>query len=248
MSLQATTGTGRVVRFTAALVLLLVPAGAGAQHDHGSARAPAPTRPEHVEHDASHLDSVAMRHMVMTPRRAATAADSARASTVLAAARRALARYVDTSAAIADGYRPFLPGAVPQRVHHYTRTANAFKEAFRFDPAQPTSLLYVRGPDGRLALHGAMYTAPRRMSAERLDARIPLSIATWHKHVDWCVPPRGAAHRWTEARHGRPVFGPLSPIATAKGCEAVGGRFRENVFGWMVHVNAFAEAGREWEH
>ena len=38
-------------------------------------------------------------------------------------------------------------------------------------------------------------------------------------------------------RDGKPVFGPLSPIATREACEAVGGRFRPKVFGWIVHAN-----------
>jgi hypothetical protein len=36
------------------------------------------------------------------------------------------------------------------------------------------------------------------------------------------------------------VFGPRSPIATQAACDAVGGRFFPRLFGWMVHVNAFA--------
>ena len=38
-------------------------------------------------------------------------------------------------------------------------------------------------------------------------------------------------------RDGKPVFGPRSPIATREACDAVGGRFRPRVFGWMVHAN-----------
>ena len=39
---------------------------------------------------------------------------------------------------------------------------------------------------------------------------------------------------------GKPVFGPLGPIATKAACDSAGGRFLPRVFGWMVHVNAFA--------
>ncbi|HYS20970.1 MAG TPA: hypothetical protein VEO73_07770, partial [Gemmatimonadales bacterium] len=62
----------------------------------------------------------------------------------------------------------------------------------------------------------------------------------WHQHVNWCVPPRGQRERWRETRDGRPVFGPKSPIADAAACAAVGGRFLPRIFGWMVHVQAFA--------
>lgn len=36
------------------------------------------------------------------------------------------------------------------------------------------------------------------------------------------------------------MFGPESPIDSKAACEAVGGRFLPAIFGWMVHVNAFA--------
>jgi hypothetical protein len=113
------------------------------------------------------------------------------------------------------------------------------QEAFRFNPARPTSLLYRKAPDGKLVLIGAMYTAPKRFGIDKLDARVPLSIARWHKHVNWCVPRRGATQRWLERQNGEPVFGPESPIATKEACDAVGGTFRESMFGWMLHANVF---------
>ncbi len=109
--------------------------------------------------------------------------------------------------------------------------------------------MFERERDGRLELLGAMYTAPKRMSVDRLDEGVPLSIARWHKHVNWCVPGRGQRERWLEKRDGHPVFGPQSPIATREACEAVGGRFLPSIFGWMVHVNAFAEDQKGvWVH
>ena len=54
-----------------------------------------------------------------------------------------------------------------------------------------------------------------------------------------------ARRRWAETTNGQPVFGPKSPIATAEACEAVGGRFRPRLFGWMVHVMAFSD-GDPW--
>ena len=85
-----------------------------------------------------------------------------------------------------------------------------------------------------------MYTAPARTTDDDLDARIPLSVARWHEHVNWCLPPRGARQRWGEQRGGHPVFGPASAIATRAACDSVGGRFKPRVLGWMVHVRAFA--------
>lgn len=87
---------------------------------------------------------------------------------------------------------------------------------------------------------GAMFTAPAELSEDELHQRLPLSVARWHQHINWCLPPLAdARRRWRETRDGQPVFGPKSPIATVEACEAVGGRFRERLFGWMVHVMAF---------
>jgi hypothetical protein len=63
--------------------------------------------------------------------------------------------------------------------------------------------------------------------------------------VNWCLPPAGARERWRETKDGQPVFGPKSPIATREACDAVGGRFAPRLFGWMVHVMAFA-SGDPW--
>ena len=88
-----------------------------------------------------------------------------------------------------------------------------------------------------------MFTAPAQTSAAELDARLPLSVTRWHQHINWCLPggsPAEARRRWRETKDGRPVFGPKSPIATEAACQAVGGRFRPRLLGWMVHVLAFA--------
>lgn len=179
-------------------------------------------------------------HMTMTPKRTPTHSDSARASLVAATLRTALAKYRDTTAAVADGYQMFMPQVKVQKVYHFTNKWHAVQEAFRFEPTKPTSLLYTKGADGRLTLVGAMYTAPKRVSAEKLDARVPLSIARWHQHVNWCVPKQGDATRWLERRDGEAVFGPESPIASKAACDTVKGKFHENVFGWMLHANVIA--------
>jgi hypothetical protein len=76
-----------------------------------------------------------------------------------------------------------------------------------------------------------MYTAPRRMSEAQLDARVPLSVARWHAHINICLPPqdeRGSADRTR--------FGFTGSISTAEDCTRAGGRFLPQIFGWMVHV------------
>lgn len=179
-------------------------------------------------------------HMKLTPQRPPAPGDSARAAALVTRIRTSLAKYRDVRAAAADGFAMFLPGVKNQPVYHYTNRLWALEAVMRFDPDHPTSLLYQRGPGDSLVLVGAMYTAPARLSDDELDQRIPLSVARWHEHVNWCIPPRGGAQHWRDSTGGRPVFGPQSPIATAAACAAVGGRFLPRIFGWMVHVNAFA--------
>ncbi len=153
-------------------------------------------------------------------------------------------------AAVADGFRMFMPNVKEQRVFHFTNRRNALLEAFRFDPARPTSLIYRRGAGGKLELIRGMYTAPRLMRPARLDDRVPLSIAQWHKHVNWCVPPKAENQRWLERRDGLPLFGPESLISTRRECESIGGVFHPNLFGWMIHANVFLgnELSSIWEH
>ncbi len=199
--------------------------------DHGTAAA------------ADNAMSGALRmglHMEMTPSRALRPGDSARADSVLAIVRSSLTRYQDVNAAMADGFRQLLPNVKHQPVYHFTNFRNAFAERLRFDPAKPTSLLYKEDAAGHMVLVGVMYDDAPGTPLDELDRRIPLSITHWHRHVNWCVPPRGQDDRWHETKDGQPVFGPRSPIATQAACDAVGGRFFPRLFGWMVHVNAFA--------
>ena len=214
-----------------------------AQHTHGSHAPPPPDSARLVgAADAAMsgaLSDAARKHMELSPTRPGTAADSAKAREVAAVLRRALAKYADTSAATADGYQMFLPGLKTQKVFHFTNYRHAMTAAFRFDPGKPTSLLYQRAANGKLQLVGAMFTAPKRVRMSRLDERVPLSIARWHKHVNWCIPKKGDERRWLAQKDGLPVFGPESPIATKRECDAAGGRFHESVFGWMIHANVF---------
>ncbi len=184
-------------------------------------------------------------HMRLTPERPLAPGDSTRAAGILAIMRRDLTKYRDIRVAEADGFRQFIPaGGAP--IQHYTKIRWAFQARNGLDPSRPTSLLYERAADGALTLVGAMFTAPAQTSDAELDARLPLSVVRWHQHINWCLPPLAdARRRWRETKDGQPVFGPKSPIATAEACEAVGGRFRPRLFGWMVHVMAFSE-GDPW--
>ena len=178
-------------------------------------------------------------HMEMTPSRPLAAGDSARAAALVTQIRQSLARYRSVDTALADGFKKFLPN-VKQRVYHFTNLYNAVGERMRFDPTKPTSLLYTQDSvTGKMTLVGVMYDDAADTPIEELDARVPLSIAHWHRHVNWCLPPRGDAARWQDTKDGKPVFGPRGPISTKAACDAVGGRFVPRIFGWMVHVNAF---------
>jgi hypothetical protein len=221
---------------------------AQAQHQHDM-----PMPEKSVAHDSAAMrDQDATRaataahemnpHMHMTASRTATSADSARARAVADTLRAAIAKYRDSRVAVRDGYELFLPNLKTQRVYHFTKNWNAMRNSWGFDPSRPTSLLYKKNPAGEFVLIGAMYTASKRTTEEELDARVPLSIAQWHQHVNICVPKLGQRARWQEKRDGQMVFGPAGVISTEKDCDAAGGRFIPRIFGWMVHANVFAES------
>ena len=224
-----------LVAGAAALLALIAQLAGAQQHAHAAEAPKSPPVSKHAAVTSADL------HMEMTPVIRATAADSVRAARVAVTLRNALVKYADTTAAVADGYHMFLPKVKTQKVYHFTNNWRAMQESFRFEPSEPTSLLYKKdSTTGRFVLVGAMYTAPKRFSYEKLDARVPLSIARWHKHVNWCLPKRGETARWAERKDGEPMFGPESPVATREACDALGGRFVPTVFGWMLHANVFA--------
>jgi hypothetical protein len=173
-------------------------------------------------------------HMKMTALHAAKPGDAARAQQVVETVRRTSEKYVDYHAALADGYKIFHP-EIPQKMYHFTNYGYAMEAAFRFNPEHPTSLLYEkRGNDYELI--GAMYTAPKRFGEDQLNERIPLSVAQWHEHVNFCAPP---ADRKKEMQGPHPQFGLRGSIATQEACDAAGGTFHPVIFNWMVHVYPF---------
>ena len=120
-------------------------------------------------------------------------------------------------------------------MYHFTNYGYAMEAAFHFNPEHPTSLLYEKhGDDYKLV--GVMYTAPKRYTEEQLDQRIPLSVAQWHEHVNFCAPP---ADRKSELLQPHPQFGLRGSITTEQACDAAGGTFHPVIFNWMVHVYPF---------
>ena len=184
------------------------------------------TRGHHDAHGA---------HMTMTAMREETPEDAARAKQIVAQLRAGIEKYRDYHVALNDGFRIFLPN-IPQPEYHFTSYRNGFLEAFTFDPARPTSLLY-RKTSGGYQLVGAMYTMPKRATEEQLNERVPLSVAMWHLHTNLCMPPRAQLRNadWNK-------FGLKGSISSQEACDAAGGRFRPSIFGWMVHVYPYEDS------
>lgn len=202
----------------------------------------------HGHHDAETVSSMNDSHAHLGPHfrwttlRPATQADQATAWDILRKLRQALAPYREYRAAINAGFEPFLPN-VQQPHYHFTRKWNGFKAAFNFDPTQPTSLLYKKTADG-FELEGAMFTAPKWVNEDKLNERIPLSIAQWHAHVNICLPQKKDMQTADWKR-----FGPKGSILTEAECKQAGGRFVPQLFGWMVHVYPFADTPEKiWTH
>jgi hypothetical protein len=174
-------------------------------------------------------------HMRMTEMRPQTAADVERAKQVAAQLRAGIDKYRDYHVALNEGYKIFLLN-LPQQEYHFTKYQNGFLEALRFDPSEPTSLLYRKTADG-YELVGAMYTMPKSATEEQLNERVPLSVAMWHQHTNLCMPPMGEMQTadWSK-------FGLKGSIATQEACHEAGGRFHPTIFGWMVHVYPYEDS------
>ncbi len=182
-------------------------------------------------------------HMYMTVLRAPQPGDQQKAEAVVAAAKAAMAPYQDYHRALADGYEIFLPD-VPQAQYHFTKYEYGLEARSHFDPNKPTSLLYKKTADGGYKLVGAMYTDRVDATEDELNERIPLSVAHWHQHINFCKAPAGqkAAYFGPDAK-----FGLLGSITTQEACEAAGGVFHAHLFGWMVHVYPYeTEAKNVW--
>lgn len=168
-----------------------------------------------------------MNHMAMTALRPAKADDRARATAIVAEAKVVMGQYADVATATRDGFKKFLP-KIELPMEHFTNATYAL-EAIQghFNAAHPTSLIYAR-KGSQLTLVGVMYTAARDASEEQLDTMVPLSVAQWHRHVNYCFPGEGTR---ADAR-----FGLGGTIDTEAACTAAGGRWAPQLFGWMVHV------------
>lgn len=189
---------------------------------------------------ASAMHAMEGRHMDMGPHMRMTAlrdpqpGDQEKADHVVEVARRVSEKYLNYKVALADGFQIFLPN-LPQKQYHFTNYSYAFEAGMHFNPEHPTSVLYEKDRDGYKFI-GLMYTAPKGTDEEELNSRIPLSIAQWHAHVNLCMPP---ADKKGEAIGPNAKFGMGGSIASKDACDAAGGKFVPQIFGWMVHVYPF---------
>ena len=206
-------------------------------------------------------------HMTMTSSWPETAADAKRGEEILATMRRAPTAYQNSEAAIAAGYIPYMP-SVPQDVYHFASRAYTGDE-YRGDVniERPGALLYERRFFGGYKLVGAMYSAPPDYTLDQLNAIVPLGLTHWHAHTNICLPAgvteqdvmdgniqrhfRSSLLGTPEGFDADPAmrmrlgyladrrFGFTGTISTESDCEAVGGNFYPQIFGWMVHVYPF---------
>jgi hypothetical protein len=171
-------------------------------------------------------------HMYMTELRSPEPGDQSKSDRLVAAAKTAMAPYQDYRKALADGFQIFLPN-IPQPQYHFTKYLYGLEARSHFDPLKPTSLLYKKTADNEYKLVGAMYTDRVDAGEDELNERIPLSIARWHQHINFCKAPMGqsAGYFGPDAK-----FGLQGSIVTKEACDAAGGVFFPHVLGWMVHV------------
>jgi hypothetical protein len=210
---------------------------------HDSDKNPDAAKAAHDAMSDHDMDESMSAHMYMTTLRPANPADEKRAEEILAQLRPAIEKYKDYRVALADGFKIFGPN-VPQPQYHFTNYTYAFEASVAFNPAHPTSLLYKKTSDG-YELVGAMYTARKFASEDDLNARVPLSIARWHKHTNLCLPPRGTSLQQANFKE----FGLHGSITTPEACEQAGGRWFPQIFGWMVHVYPYeTDPAKIWAH
>lgn len=183
-------------------------------------------------------------HMQMSLKAKAQPGDEQRAQQIVAAAKKAVAHYANVDTALSDGYKPFHPTGKMGEEVHYTNYRLARLEHKHVDYEHPGSILYKRTAAGMEAV-GVMYSAPQGATAELLNAVAPLSVATWHRHVDFCGGPSSLPASEQFGPHAS--FGFRGSIHAEKACNDAQGLWVPVVFGWMTHVYPNAkDPGSVW--
>jgi hypothetical protein len=113
------------------------------------------------------------------------------ASEFLKATKTGVARLADFRVAQAEGYRQVTPfplnGYGPAHFHNDGYARAAYVHPGEIDPQHPPALVYLRLPEDRMLLLGAMYVAPKGMGA-----RIGGGLTAWHSHANLCFGSAGA--------------------------------------------------------
>jgi hypothetical protein len=180
-------------------------------------------------------------HMYITPLRPMQSGDEQKAKALVATVKATIERYKDYRKALADGYFIANP-KLKQPQYHFINPANTREADLYFDPTKPTALLYRRTPMMRYKLEGVMFTTNPDATEEELNQRVPLSIARWHKHINFCEAPEDRAKDY-QAEH--PKFGMFGSIHSKEACEAERGIFHPYVFTWMLHIFPYEESFRD---
>jgi hypothetical protein len=183
--------------------------------------------------DETPVPSMKMGHMQMSLKAEPGPGDSERANEILTAAAGVLSRYRDVATAVHDGYKAFFPTGKLGEEIHYTNYRFRRLEQQHIDYGRPSSILYKRTADGLKAV-GVMYTAPTDSTPAHLNSIAPLSIATWHRHVDFCGGPKTLPKSEQFGPNAR--FGPQGSIHAQEDCNAANGLWIPVVLEWMTHV------------
>jgi hypothetical protein len=177
-------------------------------------------------------------HMIMTPYQPITTSDITRMKAIVQNAHVCFDKYQDYHLALKDGYRIFALD-IPQDIYHFANVQSFAEAQTTFDLAHPSALLYKKVTGGYKFV-GVMYSAPANVPVEQLNQRIPISIAPWHLHVNFCLP--GGDTEQT-LFHANSLFGLTGTISTQAQCSQVGGTFYSSMYGWMVHIPLFGSVG-----
>lgn len=180
-----------------------------------------------VKTDATDVPIMTMGpHMQMSLKSLLKPGDKERAEAIMRQAHDVLLRYPTVEAAKKDGYKPFHEVNQLDEEIHFTSFKYAGSEGKRIDYAHPGSILFKRTRSGLVPV-GVMYSANGDAKTAELDMRVPLSFASWHRHVDLCftsdkrmIEPRAAA-----------LFGFEGSLHTEATCEAAKGYWVPVAFG-----------------
>jgi hypothetical protein len=126
---------------------------------------------------------------------AATPEQRAKAQSLLDRSIAATRKYVDPAAAKAAGYRTDV--AKPEAKFPHAGNPAYRNDGKLIDPTRPESLVYWRGPQGRLVLVGVLYAVPKGTAVP--DVAGPLT--RWHSHQA-CVDP-AARKKLSKPQDGR---------------------------------------------